>query len=90
MLGELITQLASVASQSQVKAAYRRVELLLTTCTVPRSWNESVIQPLVEGAIETMIKSGVKRENIVVETVPGSYELPMACSRCVDVYYPAR
>ncbi|GJN90437.1 hypothetical protein Rhopal_003448-T1 [Rhodotorula paludigena] len=46
-------------------------------------WNESVIQPLVEGAIETMIKSGVKRENIVVETVPGSYELPMACSRLI-------
>jgi 6,7-dimethyl-8-ribityllumazine synthase len=29
-----------------------------------------------------MLASGVKRENIVIETVPGSYELPMACSRC--------
>ncbi|GAA5882891.1 hypothetical protein JCM16303_006631 [Sporobolomyces ruberrimus] len=46
-------------------------------------WNADVITPLVEGTIETMMKSGVKRENIVVETVPGSYELPMACSRLI-------
>ncbi|GAA5844222.1 hypothetical protein JCM3766R1_000974 [Sporobolomyces carnicolor] len=46
-------------------------------------WNADVITPLVEGAIETMVKSGVQRHNIVVETVPGSYELPMACSRLI-------
>ncbi|GAA5936212.1 hypothetical protein JCM1841_007036 [Sporobolomyces salmonicolor] len=46
-------------------------------------WNADVISPLVDGAIETMLKSGAKRENIVVETVPGSYELPMACSRLI-------
>lgn len=44
-------------------------------------WNTPVIDPLVQGCIETMLKSGVKRDNIVVETVPGSYELPMACAR---------
>ncbi|GAA6017270.1 hypothetical protein JCM11491_000612 [Sporobolomyces phaffii] len=46
-------------------------------------WNADVITPLVQGTIETMVKSGVKRDNIVVETVPGSYELPMACSRLI-------
>ncbi|GAA5985859.1 hypothetical protein JCM11641_005323 [Rhodosporidiobolus odoratus] len=46
-------------------------------------WNESVISPLVQGAVETMVKSGVKKDNIVIETVPGSYELPMACSRLI-------
>ncbi|GAA5933706.1 lumazine synthase RIB4 [Sporobolomyces koalae] len=46
-------------------------------------WNADVISPLVEGCIETMIKSGVQRDNIVIETVPGSYELPMACSRLI-------
>lgn len=34
-----------------------------------------------------MLASGVKRENIVVETVPGSYELPTACARFV--FFPA-
>ncbi|GAA6035577.1 hypothetical protein JCM8097_004909 [Rhodosporidiobolus ruineniae] len=46
-------------------------------------WNDSVISPLVEGAVQTMLKYGAKRENIVIETVPGSYELPMACSRLI-------
>jgi len=48
-----------------------------------RSWNDQVITPLVQGAVDTMVKMGVSRDNIVIETVPGSYELPMACSRCV-------
>lgn len=43
-----------------------------------------VIEPLVKGAIETLMQSGVKPENIVVENVSGSYELPAACSRCVQ------
>lgn len=42
-----------------------------------------VIEPLVKGAIETLMQSGVKAENIVVENVSGSYELPSACSRWV-------
>ncbi|GAA6023915.1 hypothetical protein JCM10207_009273 [Rhodosporidiobolus poonsookiae] len=46
-------------------------------------WNESVISPLVEGAVAKMVEFGVKKENIVIETVPGSYELPMACSRLI-------
>lgn len=32
-----------------------------------------------------MQKYGAKRENIVIESVPGSYELPIACSRCVPL-----
>lgn len=44
-------------------------------------WNDAVITPLVKGSIDTMVSQGVKRDNIVVETVPGSYELPLACSR---------
>ncbi|KAK9896612.1 Lumazine synthase [Cystobasidium minutum MCA 4210] len=46
-------------------------------------WNMPVIEPLVKGAIETLVKSGVKTENIVVENVSGSYELPAACSRLI-------
>jgi 6,7-dimethyl-8-ribityllumazine synthase len=46
-----------------------------------------VIAPLVQGAIETMLKSGVKKDNIVIETVPGSYELPLACSRYDNQFF---
>lgn len=40
-----------------------------------------VIEPLVKGTLETLQKQGVKRDNILVENVSGSYELPLACSR---------
>lgn len=41
-------------------------------------WNDAVITPLVEGCVAKLKSMGVKTENIVVKTVPGSYELPFA------------
>ena len=35
-----------------------------------------MIEALVKGAIDKLQELGVKEENIVVESVPGSYELP--------------
>jgi len=46
-------------------------------------WNEPVITPLVKGTVDTLLSQGVRRDNIVIETVPGSYELPMACARLI-------
>ena len=39
-------------------------------------WNSVVIDALVKGAVEKLLAFGVKQENIVVTSVPGSYELP--------------
>ncbi|KAG0672240.1 lumazine synthase [Maudiozyma exigua] len=47
-------------------------------------WNRSVIDALVTGAIERMKSLGVLEENIIVETVPGSYELPYGTKRFVE------
>ncbi|KAK9476494.1 6,7-dimethyl-8-ribityllumazine synthase [Lipomyces japonicus] len=44
-------------------------------------WNSKVIDALVDGALNKLDGLGVKKENIVLETVPGSYELPFAVSR---------
>lgn len=44
-------------------------------------WNDAIISPLVQGTIDTLVSKGVERDNIVIETVPGSYELPTACAR---------
>ena len=41
-------------------------------------WNDVVINALVEGCINKLKELGVKGENIVLKSVPGSYELPMA------------
>lgn len=46
-------------------------------------WNTKIIEALVSGAKKTLLASGIKEENIVVESVPGSYELPLAAQRYV-------
>ncbi|EAL88488.1 hypothetical protein KXX16_001643 [Aspergillus fumigatus] len=41
----------------------------------------AIIQPLVEGAKKSLLAAGVLEEDITLETVPGSYELPFAAQR---------
>ena len=42
---------------------------------VVAEWNENITTPLLNGAIETLTKNGVKEENIYVAYVPGTFEL---------------
>lgn len=53
----------------------------LRVAIVHARWNTSLIEPLVEGAKKTMLAQGVKEANIVIESVPGSWELPIAVQR---------
>lgn len=41
-------------------------------------WNDFVTEPLKDGALETLIKEGVKKENISLFKVPGAFELNYA------------
>ncbi len=43
---------------------------------VVSEWNEEVTGALAEGAVSTLKKHGCPEENIIVMTVPGSFELP--------------
>ena len=43
---------------------------------VVSEWNPTITNSLLEGAYSTLIKHGVADENITVEHVPGSFELP--------------
>lgn len=42
---------------------------------VVSEWNEDVTGALLQGAYDTLLKHGVKAQNITVKTVPGSFEL---------------
>ena len=57
---------------------------------VASEWNQNVTEKLLEGACNTLERHGAKQENIHIERVPGSFELPfgakmMAQSQDVDV-----
>lgn len=42
---------------------------------VVSEWNIHITQKLLEGALETLLKFGVDKEDILIEYVPGSFEL---------------
>lgn len=42
---------------------------------VVSEWNDEVTGALLEGARDTLLKHGVKESNIIIRTVPGSFEL---------------
>ncbi|KAI2629591.1 6,7-dimethyl-8-ribityllumazine synthase [Hypoxylon sp. NC1633] len=44
-------------------------------------WNSTIIDPLVKGTKDKLLACGVSESNIVVESVPGSWELPIAVQR---------
>ena len=56
----------------------------LRIAIVHARWNKSVIDALIKGAVLKIKESGVKENNIVVQSVPGSFELPLACQRCAS------
>ena len=58
----------------------------LRIAIVHARWNKEVIDALLSGAIAKLRAMGVKEGNIVVQSVPGSFELPFACSKCVFIY----
>jgi 6,7-dimethyl-8-ribityllumazine synthase len=40
-------------------------------------WNWDITGAMARGAFDTLIRHGVSEENIDIETVPGSFELPL-------------
>ena len=51
---------------------------------VVSEWNETVTTPLLQGAFHTLIKHGVKKENILIDFVPGSFELIFGSKHMVE------
>lgn len=50
---------------------------------VVSEWNDLITGALLEGAVRTLKRHGVKDENILVYTVPGSFELTFGSAQLV-------
>lgn len=55
---------------------------------VVSEWNEEITAALLEGALQTLQKYNVLRENIQVHTVPGSFELPYGARIVAEQFSP--
>lgn len=44
-------------------------------------FNQHITSPLLEGALQTLLKAGAEQQNITVAHVPGAFEIPLACKK---------
>lgn len=51
-------------------------------------WNKEITYALAEGAIDTLLKHGVKDNHISITHVPGTIELTFAAQRVISVKQP--
>ena len=51
---------------------------------VVAEWNEQITQGLLNGAYNTLLKHHVAKKNIVIQYVPGSFELPLGAQTLLE------
>jgi 6,7-dimethyl-8-ribityllumazine synthase len=51
-------------------------------------WNNEITQNLLNGAIDELRKRDVLDKNVIIETVPGCFELPLAAQMAAMNYNP--
>jgi len=56
-----------------------------TVAVVAAEWNPEVTNAMLQGAVETLRRHGVKEDNIVVHRVPGTYELTYAADTLAEL-----
>ncbi len=44
-------------------------------------FNSFVVESLVEGAVDTLTRHGVKEEDITIIRAPGAFEIPLVCQK---------
>ncbi|MFO8055048.1 MAG: 6,7-dimethyl-8-ribityllumazine synthase [Bacteroidales bacterium] len=47
-------------------------------------WNKEVTEKLLDGALTTLKEQGISEEQIHINTVPGSYELPLGAQMMIE------
>lgn len=51
---------------------------------VVSAWNSTVTGALLRGAVDTLAKFGVNKDDIIVEHVPGSFELTYGAKKLIE------
>lgn len=73
-------------SLSQVEGTY--VDVDGRYVIVVGRFNHHVVDSLVEGAVDSLVRHGVDMEHIDIVHVPGAWELPLAVKRVLNVVKP--
>ncbi len=64
--------LTTLSGKRDMKLANKKIGIVLA------EWNSDITEALFEGAYSALLTSGLRKKNIILRKVPGSFELPLA------------
>lgn len=70
--------LSSYSSRNLTDMSGKKVGIVVA------EWNSEVTEALYSGALDTLLKNGVKKENVIRRTVPGTFELSLGAQWLAD------
>ncbi len=72
------TNLSEVGKITIKNASHLKIGIIVS------EWNSEITNALRDGAINTLTGSGIKKSSILVEYVPGSFELPIGAQYIIE------
>src|SRR5688500_7581519 len=63
--------LKSGSVKSKISLSNRKIAIVVA------AWNEEITDALYEGAVQSLVTSGIKKKNIIRKNVPGCFELSL-------------
>jgi 6,7-dimethyl-8-ribityllumazine synthase len=73
-----LKNLSAYDKQGVPSAAGMRIGIVIS------EWNEEITQALLKGAYSTLVKHGANEEDIYLDYVPGSFELPLGAQTLLN------
>ncbi|HMS70145.1 MAG: 6,7-dimethyl-8-ribityllumazine synthase [Saprospiraceae bacterium] len=70
-MSSVMQNLSSTFEENKYDASELKVGIVVA------KWNEKITSVLKQGALDTLLKNGLKEENTTILDVPGAFELPM-------------
>lgn len=70
-----IYNIDNIISKGMPEASNMRIGIVVS------EWNDNITLELLKGSVETLKQYGVKEENILTKSVPGSFELVYGCAQ---------
>lgn len=55
---------------------------------VAGQFNSFIVDSLVKGALDTLLRNGIKEKDITVVQAPGAFEIPLVVKRCAQELKP--
>lgn len=72
--------LSAINSEEVPSAAEMKIGIVVS------EWNSQITDGLLKGAKETLLKFGLKEQNLFIESVPGSFELALGAKWLLEAH----